>query len=95
MDDMERLEWIRQWLRYHSGYRLTIDPWGLYGLWGFCLIHPDGRVSVSRGETLAGRLDDVESWIAEVSDRSCTSCGKTLSGDEGSLCEACSIQLEV
>ena len=58
---------LRAWLRMHGDYRLTIEPWGLYGLWTFKLTGPgiDGAL-YSWGATLEKRLEDALGWFRRI-----------------------------
>lgn len=61
----QRFEDIRQWLRFHSGYGLSIDPWSLYRCWRFTFHGPHGE-QVSQGTSLGQRLAEVEQWMAAI-----------------------------
>lgn len=63
---IDRFERIRDWLRYHGDYTLTINPWGAYGLWTITLTGPKAFRRATSGATLGKRLTEVESWFAAI-----------------------------
>lgn len=47
---------VRERLRYAEGWKLSIDPWGLYGCVSAKLTTPSGGVLFNQGQTLSKRL---------------------------------------
>lgn len=67
MSDIDfKLKRLRDWLRYHSDYEVTIQVWGLYGCFVVTLSHRGNVIHTTMGETLVKRLDNVWEKVRDI-----------------------------
>jgi hypothetical protein len=61
-----KLHLLRQWLRYHADYGVTIEVWGLFGCYVVRLTYLNDVKYTSRGETLIKRIDDILEQVKAI-----------------------------